>query len=168
MKHVPNILTILRILMIPLFVIAYPKSRAVAAGIFALACVTDVIDGYLARKYNAISKFGTLCDPLADKFLQIAAVVCLWWSDILPSWVLATKETVMIIGAIYLLLKDVVVPANKIGKLGSFVIFITVTYLIATPAANVYTFSIACAIGLVSLVSLVNYSRMFIEIIHSK
>ena len=171
MKHVPNILTSLRILMIPLFIFCYPVNRVAAAIVFAVACITDMIDGYLARKYNAISKFGTLFDPLADKLLQIAAVVCLWWSDILPPWVLivvATKEIVMSIGAMYLLTKDVVVPANKVGKLGSFIIFITVTYLIAIPAANIYTFSISCAIGLVSLISLVNYSRMFIEIIHSK
>ncbi len=157
--------------MIPVFVLLYPVSRIGAAIVFALACITDMIDGYIARKYNAISKFGTLFDPLADKLLQIAAVLCLLWSNSLPPWVVfivATKETVMIIGAMYLLTKDVVVPANKVGKLGSFIIFITVTYLIAMPSANIFTFATACVIGLVSLVSLVNYSRMFIEIIHTK
>lgn len=171
MKHVPNILTFIRILLIPVFVLTYPVNRIAAAVIFALACITDVIDGYIARKYDAISKFGTLFDPLADKLLQIAAVLCLLWSDILPPWVVfiaATKETIMIIGAMYLLTRDVVVPSNKIGKLGSFVVFLSVTYLIAIPSVDIFAFSTACVIGLISLVSLINYSRIFIEIIHSK
>ncbi len=171
MKRVPNILTFLRILLIPVFIYYYWINNLIAAGIFVLACVTDLVDGYLARKYNAISKFGTLCDPLADKLLQISAVVCLWLSGILPPWVVlivALKELMMIIGALYLLVKKIVVPANKVGKLGSFVIFFTVTYLIAMPNVNISTVAISCLIGLVSIVSLVNYARLFIEIIHSK
>ena len=79
--NVPNRLTILRVIMIPLFVVAMlweslPYSDYIALVLFAGACITDFFDGYLARKYNQITTFGKFMDPLADKLLVCAALIC--------------------------------------------------------------------------------------------
>ena len=92
--NVPNRLTILRVIMIPLFVIAMlwqslPYSDYIAGGLFILACLTDFLDGYLARKYNQITTFGKFMDPLADKILVCAALLCFLADDNseMPVWV---------------------------------------------------------------------------------
>ncbi|MBR1873652.1 MAG: CDP-diacylglycerol--glycerol-3-phosphate 3-phosphatidyltransferase, partial [Eubacterium sp.] len=91
--NLPNSLTILRVIMIPLFVIAmlvdFENSDFVAGGIFIAACITDFFDGYFARKYNQITTFGKFMDPLADKLLVCAALICFLVADDpeIPSWV---------------------------------------------------------------------------------
>ena len=83
--NLPNKLSLLRILMVPLFVVAYflpfTWSPFVAAGIFVLAALTDVLDGYIARKYNLITTLGKLLDPIADKILVCAALFCITASN---------------------------------------------------------------------------------------
>lgn len=79
--NVPNRLTILRVAMIPVFIVfmlwnGFPYSDFIAAGVFILACVTDFFDGYIARKYNLVTTFGKFMDPLADKILVCSAMIC--------------------------------------------------------------------------------------------
>jgi CDP-diacylglycerol---glycerol-3-phosphate 3-phosphatidyltransferase len=87
----PNLLTVFRILLIPVLVAVLlnevPSGDAIAAGVFALASATDVADGYLARRHGTVSNFGKLMDPLADKLLVTAALVSLVALDELASWV---------------------------------------------------------------------------------
>ena len=119
MKKIPNILTAIRILLIPLFIFLYPRSHEAAAAVFLSACITDIADGYIARKYNAVTLFGMLFDPLADKLLQVSAVICMYMEGILraPVMVLVIiKEAVMMTGAVILLFKKTVVPSNIVGK----------------------------------------------------
>ena len=78
MKHIPNILTMLRILLIPFFIYYFiNESFMVAFIIFIVASVTDFFDGYLARKFQVISNFGKIMDPLADKLLVLSALALL-------------------------------------------------------------------------------------------
>ncbi len=89
--NVPNVLTILRIVAVPVLVVALldetPDGDVIAAIVFALAAITDGLDGYIARRRQQITNFGKLMDPLADKLLVIAALVSLVSLDRLAAWV---------------------------------------------------------------------------------
>ena len=88
-----NKLTILRVLMIPAFLVVlywgFPGSRCVALAIYVVACLTDLLDGYIARHYNQISDFGKFMDPLADKCLVMAALCWFVETGDMMGWVLA-------------------------------------------------------------------------------
>lgn len=87
--NTPNKITTLRLIMIPVFMVAYMyiKIDILSAAIFALAFATDMLDGYLARKYNQVSDFGKIMDPLADKVLVSAAMILLTQSGVISAWV---------------------------------------------------------------------------------
>jgi CDP-diacylglycerol--glycerol-3-phosphate 3-phosphatidyltransferase len=89
--NVPNALTVLRILAVPVLVVALlgetPDGDVIAAIVFALAALTDGLDGYIARRQQSITNFGKLMDPLADKLLVVAALVSLVSLDRLAAWV---------------------------------------------------------------------------------
>ena len=91
--NLPNKLTILRVLMIPFFVVFMlcnvtgAADKWIAGALFVLASLTDFLDGYIARKYNLVSNFGKFMDPLADKLLVSAAMICLVEMGRLPAWV---------------------------------------------------------------------------------
>ncbi len=87
--NTPNKLTILRIIMIPVFMVVYMylKMPFLSALLFALAFLTDMLDGYLARKNNQVSDFGKIMDPLADKVLVAAAMVLLTAGGVVSPWV---------------------------------------------------------------------------------
>lgn len=89
--NLPNKLTVFRILCIPLFVVfmlvdTIPYNNYIAVGIFIVASLTDMLDGKIARKYNLVTNFGKFMDPLADKLLVSATLICLSGTKI-PSWV---------------------------------------------------------------------------------
>jgi CDP-diacylglycerol---glycerol-3-phosphate 3-phosphatidyltransferase len=89
--NVPNVLTVLRILAVPVIVVALldetPNGDTLAAIVFALAAVTDGLDGYIARSRGDVTTFGKLMDPLADKLLIVAALISLVALDRLAAWV---------------------------------------------------------------------------------
>jgi CDP-diacylglycerol--glycerol-3-phosphate 3-phosphatidyltransferase len=89
--NVPNVLTVLRILLVPVLVVALldetPNGDLLAAIVFVVASLTDLLDGWLARTRNAITTFGKLMDPIADKLLIVAALVALVSLDRLAAWV---------------------------------------------------------------------------------
>jgi CDP-diacylglycerol---glycerol-3-phosphate 3-phosphatidyltransferase len=89
--NLPNVLTVLRIVAVPVIVVALldetPNGDALAAAVFALAAVTDGLDGYIARRRQQVTTFGKLMDPLADKLLVVAALIALVSLDRLAAWV---------------------------------------------------------------------------------
>lgn len=128
--NLPNSLTILRVIMIPLFVVAmlvdFENSDFVAGGIFIAACITDFFDGYFARKYNQITTFGKFMDPLADKLLVCAALICFLAADDpeIPSWVVIVIISREFIISGYRLVaaeKGVTISASWWGKVKTFV-----------------------------------------------
>ena len=117
---IPNILTMIRMILIPVFVVVFFKGHKIAAlAIFITASLTDMLDGYLARKLNQITDFGKLFDPLADKLMVLTAMVCQGIDGVFP-WtaiiIVACKELVMVLGGIFMLSKNVVVYSNYVGK----------------------------------------------------
>ncbi|MHB8130350.1 MAG: CDP-alcohol phosphatidyltransferase family protein, partial [Mobilitalea sp.] len=90
--NLPNKITIFRIFMIPLFLVfllmpGIPYGQYIAAGIFLIAALSDLVDGYIARKHNLITNFGKFMDPLADKLLVSSALICFVELNLLPAWI---------------------------------------------------------------------------------
>ena len=122
--NIPNVLTMLRIILIPVFVAVFfstphDRDKIAALVIFAAASITDMFDGMLARKLNQITDFGKLFDPLADKVMVVTAMVCQALIGVFP-WIaiiiVGVKELIMMLGGIFMLSKNVVVYSNYVGK----------------------------------------------------
>lgn len=126
MKHVPNILSTLRLLLCPVFIwVFFDSSPMISFIVFLFASLLDVVDGHIARKYNAISNFGKIMDPLADKALQISGVLCLSIAGILENYllliVLCAKELLVVLGGAIVSKKiKAMVISNVFGKFASF------------------------------------------------
>ena len=129
-KQIPNILTIIRFLLIPFIVISIFQGDYISGIIlFTISGATDVLDGFIARKFNLVSNFGKLMDPLADKLTQIATLASLVFTNIIPIWILLIvflKEFIMICGASFLYGKDVVVYSKWYGKLATVLLYIAI------------------------------------------
>ncbi len=134
--NVPNILTTLRFLLIPVF--AYFLSTehfVVAAVLFLAGGLTDVLDGYIARKFNLVTAWGKIADPMADKLMQLTALFILSVIiKLIPEGLLAiilAKEIFMGIGALVLYKQDnYVVSANWYGKMATVVFYLAIVMLI--------------------------------------
>ena len=161
MKHIPNILTVIRFRFIPSIVVSIIYDNYLLALIlFTLSSLTDVLDGKIARKYNAISDFGKLMDPLADKLTQLSVLLTLSIKNIIPIWIvviLVLKETVMIAGASFLYGKSLVVSSKWYGKLTTVLIYIAVVSsclieIFNLPDYDIYIYILAIIFALFSLI----------------
>jgi CDP-diacylglycerol---glycerol-3-phosphate 3-phosphatidyltransferase len=121
--NVPNVLTVVRILLVPVLVAvllqATPGGSWVAAGVFALAAVTDTLDGYLARSRRSVTTFGKVMDPIADKLLVAAALITLVSLDRVEPWVamvIIAREFAVSGLRVAAGVQGVVIPASRLGK----------------------------------------------------
>lgn len=141
LKHVPNILSICRILLIPVIVISVALNNyLLAIIIFTISSLTDIIDGYIARNYDAVTNVGKLLDPLADKLTQLSMIASLVWANVISGWiliVLLAKELIMIAGAAFLYGKNVVVYSRWYGKLATVLLYISVMFSLVCKQFNV-------------------------------
>ena len=130
LKHVPNILTIVRFLLIRFIVVAILQQNYILAFILlTVSAITDILDGTIARKFDCISNFGKLVDPLADKATQIAVLAALTIGSIIPIWILVVvfvKEAIMIAGASFLYGKELIVSSKWWGKLATVLFYIAI------------------------------------------
>src|SRR5919106_3600006 len=129
--NLPNALTLARIFLVPLLVVVLLtkfegrlilgiRKELVGAAIFGLASLTDVLDGYLARRRKQITTLGQLMDPLADKLLITAALVSLVQMDVAPAWMVAVilgRELAVTVLRSIAYARGVVIPASPLGKL---------------------------------------------------
>ena len=166
MKIVPNILTVIRFIFIPSIIVSLIYDNYVLALIlFTLSSLTDVLDGKIARKYNAISDFGKLMDPLADKLTQLSILLTLAVKNVIPFWIvviLVVKETVMIAGASFLYGKSLVVSSKWYGKLTTVLIYIAVVSsclikIFNLPEFDIYIYVLAIIFAIFSLVKYFMY-----------
>ena len=129
-KHVPNILTIIRFLLIPMLIIVALQGNYIATIIvLTVSGITDILDGYIARRFNYITDFGKLMDPLADKATQITLLAVLTIQKIIPTWIIVIvllKEFFMIDGASFLYGKELVVSSKWYGKLATVLFYIAI------------------------------------------
>lgn len=129
-KNVPNIITMLRFVFIPFILVSlYYNNYIIAFILLTLSGFSDVLDGFIARKYNLITDFGKLMDPLADKTTQLTILITLGLKHIIPLWILcviALKEFLMIAGASFLYGKDMVVSSKWYGKLTTVVFYFAI------------------------------------------
>jgi len=127
---IPNLLSLFRLTMVPVTVILIFRTKMIAAFIaFAVAETTDLVDGYIARRCNQISKLGIFLDPLADKAMAIGVICSFTLCGILPSVViivLVVKELIMLLGGVLMLRKGYSAPSNKLGKICSFIMNIAI------------------------------------------
>ena len=144
LAHVPNALTVLRLALIPVFVVlllAADGERSVAAAlVFALAGITDQVDGWLARRWRVESSFGKFVDPLADRLMIDAAVVLLWLEGRLP-WpalaVILARDGLLLAGTPAAVRRGYEFSVNFLGKLATWVLYAAlVAVLITTEGAD--------------------------------
>ena len=164
--NLPNKLTILRVIMIPFFIVFLlvpitPYDKWIALTIFIIASLTDLLDGKIARKYNLVTNFGKFMDPLADKLLVCSALICLIELGKIPAWmviVIIARE--FIISGFRLVASDsgVVIAASYWGKFKTtFQMIAIVLMILHIPALELLT-QICIWIALIlTIVSLVDY-----------
>lgn len=129
--NLPNVLTTIRFFMGPFFgYYLYIQQYRISIVIFIVAGITDVLDGYIARKYNIVTKWGKLADPLADKLMQLTALIMLTYHKIIPAVfliIMLAKELMMVAGSIKLYKKEhFVVSANWYGKFATVVFYVAI------------------------------------------
>ena len=144
LKNIPNILTILRFIFIPIILyFIFTGNYVLGIVFFTISGITDVLDGFIARKFNLISNFGKLMDPLADKLTQISVLAALVAVGIIPLWILAIvilKELIMVVGASFLYGKDVVVYSKWYGKLATVLFYLAIVVSLITKQFNLSGF----------------------------
>ncbi|MBQ7936538.1 MAG: CDP-diacylglycerol--glycerol-3-phosphate 3-phosphatidyltransferase [Clostridia bacterium] len=172
--NIPNFLTILRLFMVPAFIVSYSyneEGRYWAAAIFVLAALTDVLDGYLARKWNQITDFGKLADPVADKMMQLSALACLCISGRIRFWIIlifAMKELLLILGSLRLLnIRKYVVYSKWSGKIATVLLFVAIIVIMVTdeqilPATYATLLMVVCLIA--TAVAFFDYVSMYFKI----
>ena len=168
LKHIPNVLTILRFFLIPFIIYYLVKDEYIYAFILlALSGLTDVLDGAIARKFNLITNLGKLLDPLADKLTQISILCTLLFKGIIPLWIVVIvllKEASMICGASFLYGRDLVVSSKWYGKAATvlFYLAIAVSLIIRQFSLNISFDIIIYYLALaMTIFSLVMYFRDF-------
>ena len=166
--NLPNKLTVLRVLMIPFFVvfmlmdIVPGMDKWIALAIFVIASLTDLLDGKIARKYNLVTNFGKFMDPLADKLLVSSAMICLVEMGRLPAWIviiIISRE--FIISGFRLVASDsgIVIAASYWGKFKTVFQMVMVIVMIMDlgPAFAMVEMILIYVALILTVISLVDY-----------
>ena len=169
LKYIPNALTCLRIALAPCFVILYLLGQpAAAVWVFAAGAVTDVLDGFIARRFNCITTAGKALDPLADKITLIAVLMCLFIAKRVPLWlllILVVRELLMILGGVILWQNRLTFSSDKFGKVTT--VLFSAAALLLFPWHNVQPLiTVGNALMLLSLasslISFWHYARRYL------
>ena len=166
--NLPNKLTILRVILVPVFVVFLMMDiteydKWIALSIFIIASLTDLLDGKIARKYNLITNFGKFMDPLADKLLVCSAFICFIELEKLPTWmVLIVIAREFIISGFRLVAADngVVIAASMWGKYKTAVSMVMICFVIADINSPIFyniTQVLIWASLILTVVSLIDY-----------
>ena len=164
---IPNLLSLFRLVLIPVYVLIYLNAKEatdyyLAAGILAVSCLTDMIDGQIARHFHMISSFGKILDPLADKATQFTLIICLavkysvlWYLVIL----FVIKESFQLIAGGINLRKGIMLKGALIsGKICTTVLFLSLIIMVMIPDLEVNIINIIVIINAVfMMIAFINY-----------
>ena len=178
MRSIPNILSVFRICLVPVFIAAYfldgHDIKIYAILIYALASLTDFLDGFIARRFKAASKLGKFLDPLGDKLMTVSAMVCITIDALIPAWaviVTGTKEIMMAIGGLIVRNKNgaEIPPSNLLGKISTVLFFLAcVTLMLFRDIPrNIAVLLISVAVAF-AFAALVSYFITYINIMKNK
>ena len=177
-KALPNIISILRICLVPVFIVVYftfdGEIKYWAIVVYAIAGISDLLDGYLARKFDAVSKMGKLLDPLGDKLMTFTVMVCITITNPILYWavlVFFIKEVLMGIGGFLIHKKArVELPAaNFIGKTSTFLLFLVcVTLMLFSELPDSVGIALTTTAICVTLIALASYLGSYIKIMKSR
>lgn len=165
----PNIITIFRIALIPVYLTVFfsgLEDRVLLSGIiFMIAGISDVADGYIARKFNLQSKLGAVLDPFADKLMSFTVLATFTSVGLIPLWVLIPmliKEAVMVIGGglLYVRHEESVIPSNKFGKIATFSFYAAILSIIIKAPLYISILLLTVTVGL-NLIAFANYLKIF-------
>jgi len=167
--NLPTLLTLSRIVLIPVFVFSVYLHPIFGALVFSIASLTDFLDGYFARRSGDITEFGIILDPIADKFLVISALIVLVDMERLAAWIaiiIIVREFLVTGLRVVALSKDIVIPAELGGKIKTGVQIAAVLCLILNRSLfNINLFDIGIVLIwlalVLSIVSGVNYTISF-------
>lgn len=164
LRNIPNIISGFRLLLVPVFLLFYfsglPQAHLLAGITFVVAALSDMLDGYIARRFGFITPLGHVLDPLADKCMQCTAAICLGIDGIIPMWIaycLIAKETLLLIGGTVIFRRFAdCIPSNIFGKAVSALIFFLVSFYTVFPdvyrAGAPWFFAIAVILSIPALV----------------
>jgi CDP-diacylglycerol--glycerol-3-phosphate 3-phosphatidyltransferase len=167
--QIPNALTILRLALIPLFVVVFVRAEdgsSWAAGwIFLVAGVTDQLDGFLARRWHVESRFGKLADPLADRLMLDAAAILLWLDDKLPWYaalIIVLRDVILVGGYRLLMPRGVELEVSKLGKAATWLLYLSLGILLVVGQSTewpLWLFWIALGMAIVAAAQYVQKAR---------
>jgi CDP-diacylglycerol--glycerol-3-phosphate 3-phosphatidyltransferase len=167
--NVPNVLTVLRILLVPVLVVALTtglkNGDTIAAIVFALASITDGLDGYIARSRKSVTTFGKVMDPIADKMLITAALIALVSLDRLAAWVamvIVAREFAVSSLRVAAAQQGAIIPASILGKIKTVIQVATVMALIA--ANDPHATWVDVLVGLMVLATVVSGVDYFLNV----
>lgn len=170
---IPNLLSLFRLLLIPVYVVIYLNATSttdyiVSAAILAVSCLTDLVDGYIARQFHMISTVGKILDPLADKFTQFTLIVCLAIRYSVLYWIIGLfviKELFQLIaGAVSVLKGWILKGAQFSGKICTTVLFASLTLLVLLPNIGETAVTVIAIIdALFLLYAFIDYVLVYIK-----
>ena len=153
--NTPNKLTLLRILLIPVCLLLWALGQPYfSAAVFALAALTDFLDGYIARKQNIITTFGKFADPVADKILVLTAMIFLCADGILPAWavcIVAARELMVDGLRLVAVGKGTVIAAGWLGKIKTNLQFFCILAGMLLPKGHWITLALAIAMAVMTV-----------------
>jgi cardiolipin synthase len=145
MLNIPNIITLIRLGLVP--AMAYylaDEAYEIALPIFLVAALSDLVDGYIARRFKLVSTFGATLDPVADKLSMLVATVLLAWQMLLPLWLavaIVARDIVIVVGAIFFLLMRgrLNIAPTRLSKINTFIEFAVLLLVMASGAGWIET-----------------------------
>lgn len=159
---IPNLLSLFRFILIPVYITAYLKATEfwgyfTAAAILAVSCITDMIDGFIARKFNMISTVGKILDPVADKATQFALIICLAIRHAVLWWLIGlfvVKELFQGIMGLINLRKGKMLPgALMMGKVCTTILFVSLIVMVLLPFLSETVIAVIAAVDAIFMLA---------------